>query len=398
MFRNVTNPVSQRLPWAVGAVAAAFFVLASKNDVYSDFQQHAQFAELLLKGVERPPHFLYHLFVIGLEELTPLSFLTAGWIVVGIALLLTFVLVSNYFRDGLEWLHPGLNLVFCNALLLMHAIPLFFLFDKHLYYGYLTSNTFHNPTSIFLKPVAVLHFLLFTKMIEEGSQSIKKILVLALLVSISVFIKPSYAMTLVPAATLILLLGTIKKRDNIVPVGLVIFFGLVLPGLGIIGWQFLQTFSSSPLEVTRWTRGAISFAPLELFRSHSHPWSFLPKLLGSLAFPLSVAAFHLKEIQSNTCLRLAWLNMLIATIVNFCLIDRVCFQCGDFGWSSQIALFLLNCVSLKTWLKGYQSTRFQIEKPCSQLVFVLPITMLTLHVLSGFIWYLSNAVPNRFYP
>lgn len=381
-----------------GIVTAGLFLFAAQRDVFRDHIQHAQFAELLAQKIERPPHFIFHFFVILVRYITSLSFLNSGFVVVGIAVLATFLLLMGYLQKDYPKGYKAPMAVLCLALFFLHPIPLAFWSDKHLYYGYMSANTFHNPTIILLKPIALFHFLLLTKFIEDRSAQASQIFLLATLTALSILAKPSYMMSLMPAVGILLCSLSFQRRSIDKSISKLVLLGIFLPAVILIGWQFLQTYGASPTEVSRWNRGKLVFSPLELFRFYSSSFSFLPKVLGSLAFPLSVAFFHFKIIKHRFDYLLALVNMIVAAAFNYCLLDRACFLCGDFGWSSQIALFLLNCVSLKTFFQSIDFSVEQFPDRQSRLAIAVPMAIFSLHFLSGLFWYASNVIPGRFSP
>jgi hypothetical protein len=383
----------------VGVLTALLFVLAAKQDVFRDHFQHANFAELLAHKVESPPHFVYHLLVILVNTVTSFSFLNSGFVVIGLSVFFTFLFLMEYLQLSAPTTYRAPLAVLCLALFFLHPIPLLYWRDKHLYYGYMAPNIFHNPTVILLKPLALLHFMMFTHLIKESSYKLKNVILLGLLTGVSILAKPSYMMTLLPAAVLIWLFSLIRNKRFSNEATKLITLGLVLPTVALIGWQFFRTFGPQGADVTRWNKGKLVFSPLELFSYYSSTISFIPKVLGSLAFPLSIVFFHLKTAKRSFDFQLALVNMLVAAVFNYCLVDKGgCFLCGDFGWSSQIALFLLNCVSLKIFFQSIDFSTDGFTDTRAKLAIAIPMALFTLHFISGAFWYSSNLFPSHFTP
>jgi len=398
------NPLLPRLRFRLHHVLAAFltaflFVLAAKQDVFRDHFQHANFAELLAKKVESPPHFIYHLLVISVNALTSLSFLNSGFVIIGLSVFFTFLFLMEYLQLSAPTTYRAPLVVLCLALFFLHPIPLLFWQDKHLYYGYMAANIFHNPTVILLKPLALLHFMIFTHLINRDSYPMKNIVWLGILTAISILAKPSYMMTLLPATLLIWFIALVRHNRFSPGATKLIALSLFLPTLGLIGWQFFRTFGPQGAEVTRWNQGKLAFSPLELFRHYSSTLSFIPKVVGSLAFPISVVFFHFKMAKRSFDFQLALANMVVAAIFNYCLVDKGgCFLCGDFGWSSQIALFLFNCVSLKIFFQSIDFSADEFTNTRTRLAIAIPMALFTLHFISGAFWYSSNLFPTYFTP
>ena len=383
----------------VGLITALLFVLAAKQDVFRDHFQHANFAELLAQKVESPPHFIYHLLVIFVNSVTSFSFLNSGFVVIGLSVFFTFLFLMEYLQFSAPTTYRAPLAVLCLALFFLHPIPLLYWRDKHMYYGYMAPNIFHNPTVILLKPLALLHFMMFTRLIDTSNYKLRNLILLVLITSVSILAKPSYMMTVLPATVLIWLYSTLKEKNFSKQTTQLIALGLILPTVALIGWQFFRTFGPQGAEVTRWNKGKLAFSPLELFRYYSSTLSFIPKVLGSLAFPLSVIFFHFKVAKRSFDFQLALVNMLVAAIFNYCLVDKGgCFLCGDFGWSSQIALFLFNCVSLKIFFQSIDFSTDGFTNTRSKLGIAIPMALFTLHVISGVFWYSSNLFPAHFTP
>src|SRR5690606_9025712 len=85
-------------------------------------------------------------------------------------------------------------------LLISHSISLLYFHDKHMYFGYVPSNVYHNPTILLLKPIALLSFYLLYKTLQSPSNCRwSMVLIVGIITGLAILAKPSYIIVLLPA-------------------------------------------------------------------------------------------------------------------------------------------------------------------------------------------------------
>ena len=114
--------------------------------------------------------------------------------------------------------------------------------------GYLNSIVYHNPTTIllrlFLIPVSLLALTAFQCKVSRSRRNLAGMLLIStMLVIASTLAKPSYTIALIPGISLLAAWRVIKSRFID---WTLLMLGLVLPGVLILGLQYLSTFQYSP--------------------------------------------------------------------------------------------------------------------------------------------------------
>jgi hypothetical protein len=299
----------------------------------TDFGPHLEWAQNIFSAPQTlPPSLIAH---SGWQWLVALihNISNRGWH--GSALLVT--LGSVLASVGLMYLilrkycKPLLAGSLSNALMVIAPLMIFLPFD-HLWYigGYVWPNTYHNPTVLLLKPLAILQFWYSYRALEGRNFSWPVVLLMALGSLAAAFAKPSYIICLLPALFILVIIYWIKKK----PMSLgAIAFGIVLPSVAILLWQYLLTYSSN-------SDSQIVFAPFAVMKLHSG--NLLPKFLLSIVFPVIVSVVYWKETFVNAKMLLGWLSFGIGSAYFYFLAEMgPLFTHGNFGWSAEITLFLL---------------------------------------------------------
>jgi hypothetical protein len=279
--------------------------------------------------------------------------------------------------------------LFTVALLLVWPIPLLFPLDQHLQIGYLgISNQLNSPTQVILKPIALLLFVYAVRVFNPPKNHTFKTsaAILFLLTILSTIAKPSYIICLLPAMTITSGYMYCTKQ----PFNWRLFvIGILMPALIILGWQYLATYTS--LRIFSRPAG-ITFIPLGVYSLY--PSWLLPKFLLSILYPLIVTGLYFKSAINDLYLRFAWLNFLIGVVYSYTLVETVSMQSGNIAWSGQITSFIL-FVTTTIFLIRQNHTIVSMPisyKQVSHLDFriLAGFAALTLHTLSGIIWYYLN--------
>ena len=299
----------------------------------TDFGPHLEWAQNIFSAPQTlPPSLIAH---SGWQWLVALihNISNRGWH--GSALLVT--LGSVLASVGLMYLilrkycKPLLAGSLSNALMVIAPLMIFLPFD-HLWYigGYVWPNTYHNPTVLLLKPLAILQFWYSYRALEGRNFSWPVVLLMALGSLAAAFAKPSYIICLLPALFILVIIYWIKKK----PMSLgAIAFGIVLPSVAILLWQYWMSFSAS-------ADSHIVFSPFSVMSLYSG--NLLPKFILSIAFPAIVTAVYWKEAIADVKMLLGWVSFGVGTAFTYLLAETGSqFQYGNFGWSAEITLFLL---------------------------------------------------------
>jgi len=199
----------------------------------TDIDAHIGVVHRTLRGEgETPPNFLYYELVAVLagfsENLSVLSWAAVVLLSAATAAktYLTMTILKAMTRD----VAPKLIALMALALMVVFPIPaLSNLLGLNFYLGQLPANVWHNSTTILLMPVSLLLFYINYLYAFQGERPLFVwVLVLGIL---SLFIKPSYFIALLPATGLQLIFTYGISRDAV---------RRILPlGLGIVVMVFL---------------------------------------------------------------------------------------------------------------------------------------------------------------
>ena len=234
------------------------------NSSGSDYSAHIRQAQRMDEtGDNESSYFLYQWFVIATHRLFPKTdYLTAGiWVVVVCQVFLGWALYAmlrwslrRAFERRPAWA-CALSAAASLCLLLITPLTLFTWNSHNLYFGYIGINVYHNPTSVLLKPLALILFLGTVAVFSMGDNetspkthtSIPFWLIGALTICCGLA-KPNYIIALLPAVAIFTLFWLRSKKKIDWP-GLI--GGIGLPAVALLGWQFLATYSSKRVIVGR---------------------------------------------------------------------------------------------------------------------------------------------------
>jgi hypothetical protein len=270
---------------------------------------------------------------------------------------------------------------------LSHPIAILFPYDKHLYFGYIAANVYHNPTILLLKAVALLHFVLLCDLLTHKKNArhlYTNIFLLGFLTALTIIAKPNYIIALLPALFALLLINRVFRR-NITDWFSIVGWGVAFPAFLLLLWQYSFFYGSESTNSIR-----VGF--FEIFTSRSPLWMLIPKLIASIAFPISVLIAMGSRLTRQLYFQLSTLIFTVSLIYTYSLVDSVAgASYGNFGWSAQISHFLLLFVCIKAYLNfafGDKDQRIQWTKKRS-----FPIYIGIIQFIFGIVWYVANTAP-----
>jgi hypothetical protein len=193
---------------AVAIMVPVASVMVGEREI-GDFRAHIGFAEDLTATLAPPiPHFLFALAVSLLRVLLRSYQLSAVVVVVTAEVALGIILYRWLLR-ATSGPHRGLMMPMGVAgltIALMVAGPGSLLLSdgfKGHYLGYIVPSSYHSPTQLVLKPLALVLFLLCVEVLRPPAHSRRAgpatVGLTAALVVLSTLAKPSYTMCVVPA-------------------------------------------------------------------------------------------------------------------------------------------------------------------------------------------------------
>lgn len=387
---------------------------------------HVRFAELIPQTrILYPGHFLFHLLTVATQGVLHVSWLQANVLVMVAARCLLAVIVWALVRRSLQSrdsaYDAALTMVMTMGILLASAVSFLTWGQGNYYLGYIMPNIYVSQTLVVLQPLALLLFFVVLRVIGARPSDVSPgiVIAMAVLALLSTLAKPSYAMVLLPALAILLLLqrrvvqfipirqvgllivisGVLKSPRAILSLAL----GLVLPIVIAMGWIYASTYTV--VQNTDVSQGSgISIEPFKVmayFQAIYVPHAQIPvwllgKFLLSILFPVMVAVTCFSSVRADPRFCLAWLQFAIGAIFMYFFTEEPMFNAGNFTWSAQISLSILFVVSAlilieQTLASAHAPGDFRVSRWRSSAV-PLCFAAFALHVIAGVGLYLHPAV------
>lgn len=228
------------------------------------------------------------------------------------------------------------------ALMLNMVMPFFLEWaGRYRYVSYQSGNLWHNSTYLCMRLFALASVLLYLKLEEHYREKIDfgQWILFAVLLILTTGIKPSFLTVFAPAMALKLLWDLFHK----VSIKQIFIFGCsVLPACGVVLWQNMVLFGEDTGQGFTWN-------PWFTFSLHADR----PKatVLCSLAFPLVVVVFSVKELIKDRKYFFAWLLTGIGFLEALLLAETGSrANDGNFLWGYCFAIFYLFILSFVKWM------------------------------------------------
>ncbi len=349
------------------------------SQVESDYLAHIAFTQQLLWGDPLDPVPLSH---PALQLVLAAMFLATGKLfdLRGLLLVLqvvvqviTVFILYNWFGKakykGWDAIRAGMAV----SLTFVAPVMLLVFVDDRYYLGYIGLANYHNPTIHLLQPVALLSFFYAIKAMDSNQSSWKSIALAAFWMTLSTWIKPNYAISILPALALVAGIRWLHHRLSDIKM---LVWGFAFPGIFMLGIQFLITYHPGTVGE------GISLAPLVVLGAYSG--SLLVKFVFSCLFPLVILVFAWRSFPTNSGLLLAWAGFIAGAAQMYLLAETGNRMYGaNFAWSAQIMLFLLFAASAR-WL-----LREQLAPGGMKLLRMITLYgYYFIHVAAGIIYYI----------
>lgn len=335
------------------------------NAAQPDIAAHLRFIE---RG-DRLGYPLWHWLVLGAHEFLHLS-LQASAIVVNMSLTLgTFLVYVEFLRQQVPsidrgraaWL--GLALSVCGAIYFPY-------FSRHMYYGTGSPNIWHNPTSLAIEFCQVICFAAALAYLQRPGR--KALWLSGVLLGVTVFAKPTFAITFVPA--LIIYATLFDERNG--------WSKFSLPALAFAIVAIPLLYQHGVLYGAGNRRSAdIIVAPLAVWSHYTN--SVLLSMVSALLFPL---ALTLRILTINTlslggAMIIAWLNLVMGMLPFIVFAEayhgKIAYD-GNFAWGYYLAMPLLFLTCVARW----QQVRSELSTAWNRAL----LAVLLAHVFFGLVY------------
>jgi hypothetical protein len=386
------SPKTQRRLWptasaSVLAVLVLAPIVSRLAGTGADYTIHRNLAVAMKAHLTLySPHFLLQFLALAVDFLVP-GDINAAMIVVSLvayaAVAATIVRVILRRTSSV-----AVALTLTLALLLASSVAVLFPLDRHLYYGYIPANVFHNPTMVLLKPLAMLSFgYAVAALWPQQGQSVRTFIPCALLSVACALAKPNYTVCILPALVFV----AAKRAASRSPIDWrLLILGFLLPASATLMLQYYWTFSDSQIPGVLPGNSHIVFAPLAVMSQHSS-WLAV-KLLLSLLFPISVLATNFRRVREDSALMLAWVLFAVGAGMMYLLAEsgpRMIH--GNMLWGAQIAVFILfvqSAAHISAYFGGALATATQWERRRA----LASLGCLLLHTAFGIALYVGEYV------
>lgn len=317
----------------------------------ADFSLHILFAEQIKNGIATPSFVMAHagweILLLIFNILFGIPFQLANLIILLLCEALTVFILLRWFWPSPDVKIPPLWKTGVVILGISVAAPISILWflDQKFYLGYIGIVSYHNPTIILLRPLALLQFIYALRCFDPRPISRFTILGMAIISILAAFAKPSFAICLIPAMVILTLYRILqKKRVDVIA----FLIGFILPTMFMLAVQFLITYQENISD-------GILFAPFIVMSSYSD--FLLPKFLLSILFPLLVTITYRRQAWHDIRMRLAWLIFIFGGLYTYFLAEGgIRFFDGNFTWSGEIGSFLLFAASSLFFLDVAESS------------------------------------------
>ena len=358
-----------------------------------DYQPHEQTAMSLTPAdpiglFKAHPEPLWHLLTYFVANVFRCRVEIAAGIVSGLLIVATYLIAFFAIRKTVPGIESheaaGLDLV-------LHLTCAIFVpfFNKTPYLGQGSPNIWHNPTTITVRPIALLVFLLVSSIVMKAREEefengipVGRAILTGFLLVLSCFAKPSFVQVFYPAIFTLMVIWLImfkgKNLRNAIQLML-----MCLPSLAVMILQFVIAFYSGHSN-----SGGITIAPFAVAGARTPSIAISMMLL--LAFPLLMVILTAIRKELTWGDALAWLMLLWGTIWRLLLAEKgERMYHGNFTWGYMLAVYLVWYTAVRSYLKLYFSEQMTGNK--RGVGFVLATAVLVLHLVSG-LYYLIYLV------
>lgn len=381
----VREHIRRQSPWAIGLLTV-FIILISAPVYYhrimypldGDFGSHIATAIKMVKQQSiagyRVAHPLFEISIIGLYWLSraKISLYLAAVIVQVAAQLMTALILYFWFGSLPGRLGEWKRVFWSVTLTLVAPVMALVFLDKSYYYGYIGLANYHNPTVHLLRPFSLLSFIFAIRVLTGSRSPTWMVVVSAFVMVFSALIKPNYALIILPALGVLVLVRLLRKE----PVDWwMAVAGIALPACAVLVAQAVLAYGSGD-------GNGIIFAPLAVEGAFS---SYLPlKLFLSSIFPISTFLAYRKRVTIEPALPLAWFAFGFGLLQVYLLAESGGrFMDANFRWGAQIGLFLLFAASARFLLQKAPS----LDKTFPKRIWLTYSTYLP-HLAAGIIYYI----------
>jgi len=345
----------------ITAIYCIVFMRIVLLSITSDILAHAWLtAEMAVGNLPWAGNFLYYMLIYVLNgyETYIYDLAFCGAIVLFVISTAKYVIIRGIFKELL----PNITKLHINILSILLCIAFSFSTDgKNYYLGQIPPNIWHNSTTIFLMPFALLLF--WTSYLQLTDYKARRNFYILLLIILNVIAKPSYLFVysvVFPIASLAI--HGIKSKKFWFN-SMTVVFGMVL-----IYIQYLVIYNPTT------TSGGIGIAMFKVWQLFSN--NILLSTLLSTLFPFTVLLLYFKEFKQDIFAKYSYLSFAISLLFFILLFeDNERFSHGNFIWQSIVCSFFMFASAIVLMVRNQNNG--------NKLRFYISYFLLLAHFISG---------------
>jgi hypothetical protein len=342
------------------------------------FHVHIHRLEAVVNGERHAPHVGFHYLTFATSQVLGVSIAKAGGIVLASANVAS-VCITMWILASLTGIRSLLLLIPASLFVMIATAIVYPFFPGYIVMGNGTASVWINSTMILVRPFALLSFHWLVPYLNSAIRPRwPRIAMLAVLLFLSVMVKPSFLLVLLPAVGLYLLLT--RRLNPAMIRTMLLVFSLAL---GLLAWQYVSTFGGwMGVETAR--RGVA----MDLFRVWEHktriPGGVIVSVLLTMAFPIAVTLIRWRSLANNPYLAMVWLMVLFGVLERGLLKETTHTAAGNWAWGLMIALsplFIYSLAEFINWVKGLNRS-MRLELALAGVCMIL----IALHAWNGMLY------------
>ena len=256
--------------------------------------------------------------------------------------------------------------------------PLYFpWYDIKYYEGQCSPNVWHNPTSLLIKPIAILIVWILVDIFNEEHWEKNKCIWLSILLVVANLSKPSFSQILYPTVFLVCLYLIIKTKGKYWGKAIKLFC-YFLPSVICMILQFIIAFYVNDKG------GGITISWFTAWGYYAKNIPISVFLVICFPFLEMIRKIIYKEVAFDDVF--VWI-LFVVSFLEYAFIAEKGERAldGNFGWGYQLALFFVWIQGMRTYLEGYfkQDNLQQETSKLRGLLFDIETITLIFHAFFG---------------
>ncbi len=349
-------------------------------NIPTDLQDHIFGLQLIIKhhSFPVPPLYYFLVYLFSGCSLNTYQLYNAAILLLSVSVALKYYYSTKLISNVNPLQRQDKRLMFI-LWLLIFAAPMAYDY-RQMFIGRISTNVWHNSTTIFLMPFAILMFDKTICFFKLKQATIKDAIPIILFAFINVLIKPSFLFPFIPSFVGIVYLNSGFKSS--------VFKMAVLISMLLCIFIFIEYYAVYKMAIIDAVRFANDTKGIEikpfytLLILNNGSWvSLFLNLFASLLFPLICFIIIRKQIQHNIIVRFTILLFVFSLLIGILISEKgIMASNGNFIWQLYISNYLLFLVLIKYAYDYVIAVGWRNKKS------LLIIISFGIHVVSGLLY------------